>query len=145
MGDVARRVELRGALGDLARAERGERVREAPQLGRSELGGDAVGVRQQHVAAEHGGVVAPQRVRARAPAPQRRRVEHVVVVERGEVQQLDRGRRVDHALADCLAPADRHRRADDERRPQPLAAGLDPVQRDLGEPPSGVGRDGAQT
>ena len=66
------------------------------------------------------------------------------MVERREVQQLDGGGRVDDALADRFVPADRHRRADDERRPQPLAAGLDAVQRELREALVRRRRDGAQ-
>ena len=56
----------------------------------------------------------------RPPAPQLRGVEHVVVNQRGAVEQLDRHRDPQHPRARRLARGHEH-----EQRPQALAAGGD--------------------
>ena len=55
-------------------------------------------------------------------------VHDVVVVERGEVGQLDPGRRGDDALVDAVAELGREQR---EQRPEPLAAGRGEVRAGL--------------
>ena len=57
-------------------------------------------------------------------------VHHVVVVQRGEVGQLDRHRGRDHPR---IARVTELRGQQYQDRPEPLAAGLDQVPRGLGE------------
>ena len=81
----------------------------------AELGGELGGLREQPVAREDRHVVVPAGVRRVGTAAQRGLVHHVVVVERGEVGQLDDAGRGD---------APRRRRGRRSRRPAaPAAAG----------------------
>ena len=126
-------VEVVGGahLGDLALAEPGERRREeAGDLG-AERRGDLGGAGEEEVAGDDGEQVAPAGVDARDVAPARRLVHHVVVVERGEVHELDRDAAEQRVLAGVATRQGRG--SERQRGAQPLAAGLDEVRGDLVE------------
>ena len=99
-------------------------------------------LREQVVAGEDRDDVRPARVHRRHAAARLGLVDHVVVVQRAEVHELDRGAAGDDvgrggAVAAGAAYA-AHKR---ERRPQALAAGREQVAGDLAEEPV-VGRHG---
>ena len=76
-------------LGDLTAHQPGERARLDPHRLRAEVGGDVGGPGEQVVAGEDRDRVAPAGVGRRGTAADRGLVHHVVVVERGQVGQLD--------------------------------------------------------
>ena len=82
------------------------------------------GPREQQVTGEHGDRIAPDVLGARNAAAHLRLVHHVVVVERGEVSDLDRLSGGQHfggvAVAELCGEQGEH-------RPHPLAAGLEQV------------------
>ena len=117
------------------RADRLVQLAEAQPLERGGLDADRVGpepghrgrrAREQQVPREDGDRVAPDLVRRRGAAAQRRGVHDVVVVERGQVRELDDDRGVDHLPPRPVAQLGREQ---GQQRAQPLAAGVDQVAR----------------
>ena len=80
---------------------------------------------EEHVADQDGRGVAVLGVGAGGPAADVGLVHDVVVVQRGEVGQLDAGGRRDDVAVDAGAELGGQQR---EQRPEPLAAGLDEVR-----------------
>jgi hypothetical protein len=85
---------------------------------------------EQVVASEYGDGVRPPRVGGRRSAPDVGLVHDVVVVERGQVGQLDDHRCVEDPGSARVAELRGQQR---QQRPEALAAGLDQVARRLGE------------
>jgi hypothetical protein len=119
-------------LADLAGAEPADRGREQ----RRDLGAQRRrqlrGPRQQEVAGEDGAQVAPPGVDALDVVAGGGLVEHVVVVQRPDVDQLDRDPAGDGLVADGAGRAPRRRvgracrrREGGHQRAEPLAAGPD--------------------
>jgi hypothetical protein len=124
-GDVGRQRPHRTLdLPDLALAEPGQGARHDPRHLDAEVGREVGRPREEVVAGEDRDGVVPAGVRGRRAATGRRLVDHVVVVERREVDELD-----DHAGVHELTPggvtevpSQRH-----HQRAEPLAAGADQV------------------
>ena len=124
-------LEGRAHLGHLALAQPAQRV--GQQLGDvgAEAGGDGGAAGQQVVAGDDGDQVPETAVHALDVAPDRRLVDDVVVVERGQVDELHRHPAHQVVLGGvAAAPGGRGQR---QQGPQPLAAGGDQVGRHLVE------------
>ena len=117
-------------LEDLALDEAGEGLRLDPDGVGPEVGGQLRGLREQEVAGQDRDVVVPAGVGRRGTATQVGLVHHVVVVERGEVGQLDDAGRGEHALAAGVTGLGGQQH---QQRPEPLAAGLHQVPGRLGD------------
>ena len=117
-------------LEDLSLDQPGEGLRlDAYGVG-AQLGGQLGGLREQEVAGEDRDVVVPAGVGRHRSTAQLGLVHHVVVIERGEVGELDDARRGDHVVdVGMLAGLGRQQH---EQRPEPLAAGLHQVAGGLG-------------
>jgi len=100
---------------------------------------DRAGV--QVVAHDHGGLVREQGVDRRHPAPQGRVVDRVVVHQRGQVDQLDRGGQRHRA---GVPPAGRLVAEQQDRGPEELALGAQQVGADLGDAREVGGDDAVQ-
>lgn len=85
-----------------------------------EVGEDLAGLREEEVTAENGDGVVPPRIGRRRPAPHRRLVHHVVVVESGLVGELDDRGGGDDPRRVRIPELGRH---ECEQRPHALAAG----------------------
>ena len=125
-------------LPDLAVAHRGDGSgQELRDLG-AEVGRDLRGPGEQVVAGEDGDRVVPPGVRAGPASPEVGLVDDVVVIQRGEVGELD-GHGSGHEPGVgrvAEVPGQEH-----EHGAEPLAAGLDEVRRRLGQEVE-VGPDG---
>ena len=97
----------------------------------AEAGGDGGTAGQQVVAGDDGHQVPETAVDALDVAPDGRLVDDVVVVQRGQVDELDRDPAHQVVLGGVAAAAGG--RGQGEQGPQPLAAGGDQVGRDLVE------------
>ena len=118
------------ALLHLAGDQLGEGARDDPHRLRAEVGHEPGGVGEQVVAGEDRDGVVPAGVRGGGPAAHGGLVHHVVVVERGQVHQLDDGGRPYHLVVVAVAEL---RGEQGEQRPEPLTTGVDEVQRRLGD------------
>ena len=117
-------------VADLARAEAHERLGlDLDGLG-TEVGDDVGGRAEEQVADEDRRGVAVGGVGARGAASHVGLVHDVVVVQRGEVGQLDAGRGRDDPLVDAVAELGREQR---EQRPEPLAPCGGEVRAGLGD------------
>ena len=118
-----RRVPRVLALEQLALRERRGGVGEQPHGLRAPARGELrERAREQQVAGRGRHRAPGHRDHRRAPAAQRRRVEHVVVHERGRVHQLHGHRAPQHRVGVARLGPGGH---EHEQRPQPLAAGGD--------------------
>jgi hypothetical protein len=81
--------------------------------------------REQEVADEHAGRIAPNDVRGFLAAPHRGDIDHVVVQQRGAMDELDRRRQLARAVA---AAAQQARRRQGDERADAFAAGVDQVR-----------------
>lgn len=125
------RVAVAGTdrLADLAVHQPGERAGlDANGLG-PERGDDLGGPGEQEVADEDREGVVPAGVGAQGPAPLVGLVHHVVVVQRGQVGQLDHDGRGNHSRGGRVAELGGER---DEQRTEALAAGTKQVRGRLG-------------
>ena len=124
---VAAAADLEGGahLGHLALAQTTQGVGEQ----RGHLGAQARrdgGAARQEVVAGHDGHQIPEAtVDALHVAPDRRLVDHVVVVQRGQVHELDRDG--SHQVVLGGVALSRRGAGEREQRPEPLAAGRDQV------------------
>ena len=86
------------------------------------------GPRVEEITDQNTGRVAPRRVGGRPAPSQQRVIHHVVVQQRGGMQELDDGGELDviRAVVAAAVGGQEH-----EQRPQPLAAGLHDVLADL--------------
>ena len=96
----------------------------------AEVGQDPRGAGEQEVAGEDGDHVAPPGIRALVAAPDRRLVHHVVVVEGGEVGQLDGHRGGHDPLIGRVAELGRQQH---QGGPEALAASVDEMPGRPGE------------
>ena len=117
-------------LGDLALAQAGERRGERRGDLGAERGGDLGRAGEQEVADDDGEQVAPAAVHADDVAPADRLVHDVVVVERGEVHELDRDAAEQGVLSRRRSPS-RVGRGERQRGAQALASRADEVGGDL--------------
>ena len=115
-------------VADLARAQPHEGLRLDLDGLRAEVGDDVGRRAEEQVADEDRRGVAVGGVGAGGAAAHVGLVHDVVVVERGEVGQLDPGRRGHDALVDAVAELGRQQ---GEQRPEPLAAGRGEVRAGL--------------
>ena len=115
-------------VADLARAQPHEGLRLDLHGLRAEVGDDVGRRAEEQVADEDRGGVAVGGVGAGGAAAHVGLVHDVVVVERGEVGQLDPGRGRDDALVDAVAELGREQ---GQQRPEPLAAGRGEVRAGL--------------
>ena len=125
---VVDRVDVLGrpaGLPHLAGDQLGECLRDHPHRVRAQPADQPRRRREQIVAGQDRDVVAPAGVGAGRAAADVRLVHHVVVVERGQVHQLDDRARDRHLPRVGVGPQLRgqHR----EQRAEPLAAGLEQV------------------
>ena len=120
----------RPVVADLARAQPHEGLGLDLDGLRPEVGDDVGGRAEEQVTDEDGGGVAVGGVRAGRPAAHVGLVHDVVVVERGQVGELDPGGRRDDAVVDAVAQLGRQQR---EQRPEPLAARGGEVRVRLGQ------------
>ena len=118
-------------LADLALAQPGEGGGQQPGHLGPEAGRDAGGPSQQEVAGDDGHQVPPPVVDALDAPPGRGLVHHVVVVQRGLVDQLHRDRPEQDFLGGVGTPCGRRRHG--QGRSEPLAPRSDKVGRDLAE------------
>ena len=124
-------LEGRAHLGHLSLAEAAQRVgQQRGDLG-AEAGGDGGAAGQQVVAGDDGHQVAEAAVDALDVAPDGCLVDDVVVVERGQVDELDR--HAAHQVVLGGVPAAAGGRGQGQQGPQALAAGGDQVGGDLVE------------
>lgn len=99
--------------------------------GGAEFGGELGGAGEQPVPAEDGGALAPAGVHAGDAVPGGGAVHHVVVVERGDVDEFGDGR----GLRDAVGPGVAELRAEqDQQGAQALAARVGEVAGDRGDP-----------
>jgi hypothetical protein len=129
----ARDVVGRPELSDLSLAQPPDRGREQ----RSDLGAegssDLRGLGQQEVAGQDGGEVPPPCVHALDRSPGHCLVDDVVVVERPEVDELDRDAAAHCIVADLRFCGSSDRGRDREQRTDALAAGRHEMAGDLGQ------------
>ena len=126
-------AERRADLGDLALAQQPQRVGEqGGDLG-AERGGDLGRAGQQEVAGHDGDEVAETGVDALHVAPHEGLVHHVVVVERGQVHELDGHRPLQ--VVGGGRPAPPRGRRQGQAGPQALPPGRDEVGGDLVQEP----------
>ena len=125
-------LTLGGADGleDLPGAQALERTREQTHDLRAEVGRDVGGPREQEVAGEDGDRVVPARVGRGCAAPQRGLVHYVIVVQRGQMRELDDDRARDDAHRLRVAVL---RGNQSQQRTEPLPTGTDQVARRLGD------------
>ncbi len=164
--DAARRAEQRGGLPldrrrvvlfrpghveqvlqleHLPAAQLTDRVGEQPGDIGTERRRERRGAGEEEVAREDRDDVAPARVDAGDTAPRLGLVDHVVVVERAEMDELARHAAGHDVVADgFVAPRRRVSGTQGEGRPDPLAARGDQVRSDLGEEPVVVADRGPQ-
>jgi hypothetical protein len=90
------------------------------------------GAREQEIADQHAGLVAPDRVGRGEPAAQVALIHHVVMQERRRVDELDR--RGEPVMARSVIAAE-PRRGHGQHRPQALAARGDQMTRELRDQP----------
>ena len=117
---------------DLALAQPADRAGEQPGDLGAERGGDLRRPRQQEVAGEDRLQVAPLGVDRLDAAARVGLVDHVVVVQRAEVDELARDAAAHDVVATPARPPTWAATIDDDRT-QPLAAGHDEVRGDLGQ------------
>jgi hypothetical protein len=113
-------------LADLPVAEDGDRVGEEPADVRPEIGGDLRRPREQVVAGEDRHRVIPALVRGRHAVARVGFVDHVVVVQRRDVRELDRDRPLDQPRVGRVPEV---RGEQHEHRTEPLPTGLEQVAR----------------
>jgi hypothetical protein len=119
----------RGELHDLALGDHGGGVGEdAQHLQGTVAHHHLEGARKQEVTDQDARLVAPDRVGGGASAPEIRFIDHVVVKQRGGVDEFHRARQSDLAVASIAAQLGR---AQQQHGPQPLAAGGNDVARQL--------------
>ena len=108
-----------------------DRDRASEELGDvgAQLGGDLGGLREQEVAGQDRDRVVPPGVHRRPPPAFRRLVDHVVVVQRGEVRDLD-GRAGREPRIGRVAEVAREQ---NQERSEPLPTGRHQVRRRLGD------------
>ncbi len=132
-------------LEDLASAQLPDRRREQRRHRRAERRGQRRRPRQEIVAGEDGDDVGPPRVHRRDPAARLGLVDHVVVVQRPEMDQLDRHRAGHGVLRrGTIRPHRRVRRAEGQGGTNPLPPRLHQVRRDVTQEPVGVPHRGGQ-
>jgi hypothetical protein len=107
-------------LGDLPLAQLGQGARHDAGHLDAQVGGQLRGPGEQVVAGQDRDGVVPPGVRATGCRGGRGLVDHVVVVERGEVDELDDDAGVDQLGPRRVAEVAGER---DQQRPEPLAAG----------------------
>jgi hypothetical protein len=125
-------------LADLAIAQRRDRPGQQRADVGPEVGRDLGGLGEQVIAGEDRDGVAPSGVRRPHRVSRVRLVDHVVVVQRRLVHELDRDRAGDQPRVRGVAEVPGEQ---DEHRPEPLPAGREQVLRGLGQHVR-VGSDG---
>ena len=126
-------VVLRDQLHHLAFGDRRRGAREDGKHDqRAVLHHDLEGAGEQEVADQHRRLVAEDRIRRGQSPPEQARVHHIVVQQRGGVDELDAGGEHHMPSSDALPGiAAQPRRGEREQRTQPLAAGGDDVRGQL--------------
>ena len=117
-------------LADLPVTQDRDRPREQAAHVRAQIGRHLRRQREQVVAREDRDGVVPSRVRRRDATPVGRFVDHVVVVQRREVRELDRHRAGDQSGVGGVPEVPRQQH---EHRPEPFAARLQEVPSGRGE------------
>ena len=121
-----------GHFGELPVAEREDGLRDdGDDLRVGQHRRKGVGLREQVVPDDDRDVVAPGRVHGGDVPPQLRRVDDVVMDERGGVDQLERLREIDHDLS--VPRGAESGRQEDERRPKELPGRAEEVLHRGGE------------
>ena len=88
------------------------------------------GAGEQEIAHQHAGLVAPDQIGRNLAAPQRAFIHHIVMQQGGGMDELHRRGQPDMAFAAIAAGL---RGGQGQQRPQPLAAGIDQMPRQVGD------------
>ena len=126
-------IALAGELQHLALGDgRGGARHHGQDVERADIDHQLESAREQEVTDQHRGLVAPHRIGRRPAAPERADIDHVVMQQRGGMDELDAGRELDMAVGGggvAAEPRRRHR----EQRPHALAAGADQMVGEFGD------------